>query len=574
MTTDLLIPNYNILRTIGEGGMATVYLGEHARLGNKVAIKVLNSHYVRHEQVRSRFLTEAKVLASFQHSHIVGVKDFFEEGDVLAFVMDYVEGLPLDEYLYTHNALRDPSKAIAFFSQMLDAFSYAHQKGVVHRDIKPGNLMVTQDGQVRVLDFGIAKLLETPVGAAKATATGTMLGTPMYMSPEQINLKPGESIDHRSDIYALGVTLHQILSGRPPYDADTHSGFEMQLKIMTEPLPRLEQVPEWLQKVVDKATAKKREDRFQSCNDFLQALKRETPSSKVEQPVFKPVYNETPRVEAKTVVSTPDQQKTQVAAAAQATQILEKPLTTQFFSPAAATKAVEQKAGLDLNKFGREPKKKSNSLYWIIAILVVVIGGFIWGSIAMSGNSPYSDSETIISDETLVEETIIEDTTAIEVDTTAVPEEVTAVEEPFVVTKSVVGAAFEDVIFSISGGFQVHQLRRVHGNGKRYKAIVGDINGDGLQDGIVDCSLMTFSSTQEGVDGSSILVAFINTGKALVMVDYSREEMSQGFVLQNIKNGVINLKGEIYIAANESPSKTIIVNRQVILDNNKLTIVE
>ncbi|WP_299825998.1 serine/threonine-protein kinase [uncultured Pontibacter sp.] len=377
MTTDLLIPSYNILRVIGEGGMATVYLGEHARLGNKVAIKVLNSHYARHEQVRGRFLTEAKVLASFLHPHIVGVKDFFEEGDVLAFVMDYVEGLPLDEYLYTHNALRDPAKAIAFFSQILDAFSYAHQNGIVHRDIKPGNLMVTQDGQVRVLDFGIAKLLETPVGAAKATATGTMLGTPMYMSPEQINLKPGESIDHRSDIYALGVTLHQILSGRPPYDADTHSGFEMQMKIMTEPLPRLEQVPEWLQQVVDKATAKKREDRFQNCSEFLQALKIETGNFNVtgskqdEQPVFKTVYNEAAKVEAKTVVSTPRQQKTQIAAAPQVTQILEKPQTTQFIPPAQATKVVESKPDQQI-------EEESSPLSEKILLGVLALFGVAW----------------------------------------------------------------------------------------------------------------------------------------------------------------------------------------------------
>ncbi|WP_299825996.1 serine/threonine-protein kinase [uncultured Pontibacter sp.] len=566
MTTDLLIPNYNLLRVIGEGGMATVYLGEHAHLGNKVAIKVLNSHYARHQQVRSRFLTEAKVLASFQHPHIVGVKDFYEEGDTLAFVMDYVEGLPLDEYLYTHNALRDPAKAIVFFSQMLDAFSYAHQKGVVHRDIKPGNLMVTQDGQVRVLDFGIAKLLETQVGAAKATATGTMLGTPMYMSPEQINLKSGESIDHRSDIYALGVTLHQILSGRPPYDADTHSGFEMQMKIMTEPLSRLEQVPEWLQQVVDKATAKIRDDRFQSCSEFLQALRRETGASIVEQPVFKPVYNETPRVEAKTVVSTPEQQKTHLTAVPQVTQILEKPQTTQFIAPAQPTKAVEQKAGLDLNKFGKEPDKKSNTLSWVIAVLVIVIGGIIWGVSVMSGSSSYSGSETVISDETWVEETIIEDTTAIEVDEVKVVEA-----EPFVVGKSVVEKAFLQYLPDISGGRNLLELEAYEG--KKYKILVGDLNGDGLQDGIVDYSLEpTFEDTGGGnaIGALPGLVAFINTGNKLTIADHS-EEFNYMYKISKINNGVIFLEGFEYAEDDARCCPSIEVTKKLVLRNDKLT---
>jgi hypothetical protein len=304
------------------------------------------------------------------------------------------------------------------------------------------------------------------------------------------------------------------------------------MKIMTEPLPRLQQVPEWLQQVVDKATAKKREDRFQSCAEFLQALKRETAAGKVEQPAFRTVYNEAPKVEAKTVVSTPEQQKTQITAGPQATQILEKPQTTQFVPPAQETIAEDEKPELDLNEIDKEPEKKSNTLFWVIAILVIVIGGIIWGVSAMFGSSSYSDSEAVTS-----YEAIIEDTTAIELDTIAVSEELSVVEEKVVMNSSESSiaannlntqplekkASYSKYETSIRNGIRdgigadprplvrVKDYKNYKDSILGYDFIIGDLNGDGLEDAL-SYNIMNF---EPGGMMHFDLKPFINDGKSL-----------------------------------------------------------
>lgn len=260
------ILNYRISRLIGEGGMATVYEAIHEKLDTKVAIKVLNPVLTANANIRQRFLQEAKMIASLNHQNIVKVIDYEEQSDFLAIVMEYLDGSDLSDYIKENGKL-PLNESVRLFIKVLDAFSYAHSKGIVHRDVKPSNIFLVGNIEPKILDFGIAKMLETD---AALTHTGTQMGTPVYMSPELVNAD--KNIDHRSDIYSLGVTLFYILQGQPPYDATTISNFQIFNKIYAEPLPLLSGVPDIFNQIIQKATAKKPDDRFQSCNEFGAAI--------------------------------------------------------------------------------------------------------------------------------------------------------------------------------------------------------------------------------------------------------------------------------------------------------------
>jgi serine/threonine protein kinase len=265
-----LIANYKIISLLGEGGMGTVYLAEHEKLGRKVAIKVLLPHLVKNELVRSRFINEAKLMSSLQHPNIVILYDYVEDKNGLSLIMEYVEGLPLDELIQEVTGPIEENLAINLIKKALDGFSYAHKKGLIHRDIKPSNLVITKENEVKILDFGIAKL----VGDAgnKLTKTGSHIGTVYYMSPEQVR---GHELDLRSDIYALGVTFYQMLTGLCPYEGLT-TEFDVFNKIVGEELPDPRTVypgiSEHMCRVIQKATAKKPENRFQNCSEFIKGL--------------------------------------------------------------------------------------------------------------------------------------------------------------------------------------------------------------------------------------------------------------------------------------------------------------
>ena len=260
------IHNYRITRKIGSGGMASVYEAIHTKLDTKVAIKVLNPVLATNDGIRKRFEQEAKIMASLNHDGITKVIDFDEEENRLAIVMEYLPGQTLDEYIKQKGALSE-KQAKDIFIPVLDAFAYAHKKGIVHRDVKPSNIFITTKGKVKIMDFGIAKIIED--GASVLTQTGTQMGTPVYMSPEQVY--DSKHIDKRTDIYSLGVTLWFMFSGKPPYDANTSSAFEIYKKIDSEPLPELCKYPA-IDKLIKKATIKKFENRIQSCEEFINTL--------------------------------------------------------------------------------------------------------------------------------------------------------------------------------------------------------------------------------------------------------------------------------------------------------------
>jgi len=273
------IGKYKITRLIGEGGMASVYEAEHEMLGTKVAVKVLNPILSANAQIRERFKNEAKMMASFNHPNITKIIDFDEQPHQLSIVMEFLEGEDLNEKIkrsgpLSQGAIKD------IFLQTLSAFQYAHEKGVVHRDIKPSNIYVLPNGHVKILDFGIAKLFGQ---GNEMTQTGTQMGTPIYMSPEQV--KADKSIDHRSDIYSLGVTMFYAINGKPPYNSDTDSQLDIFNKIVYEPLP-VSSISGDFTELISKACNKNREERFQSCEEWLITLNKIYTKNEDKKPII------------------------------------------------------------------------------------------------------------------------------------------------------------------------------------------------------------------------------------------------------------------------------------------------
>ena len=259
------IGKYKIIRLIGEGGMASVYEAEHEMLGTKVAIKVLNPILSANAQIKERFRNEAKLMASLDHPNITKVIDFDEQSQQLSIVMEFLNGEDLNQKIKSNGPLSE-REITDILTHTLSAFQYAHEKGIVHRDIKPSNIFILPNGHVKILDFGIAKLFGQ---GNEMTQTGTQMGTPIYMSPEQV--KADKSIDHRSDIYSLGVTMFFALNGKPPYNSETDSQFDIFTKIVYEPLPEFS-IDNKFNEIILKACQKNREDRIQSCNEWLAFL--------------------------------------------------------------------------------------------------------------------------------------------------------------------------------------------------------------------------------------------------------------------------------------------------------------
>jgi serine/threonine protein kinase len=271
------LENYKIIKKIASGGMGDVYLAEHTVLENKVAIKSLHSNLVNDESFRKRFRTEAKTQSRLSHPNIVKLIDFQERSDGLFLIMEYVKGKQLNDYIKNVSGPIPETELIPLFKKVLSAIKYAHSKKLVHRDIKPSNIMVCPGGDIKVIDFGIAKSGDEDTGLTK---TGIQVGTVSYMSPEQVN---AEKLDILTDIYSLGVTLYQMTVGKAPYIGVTNT-FKIQLKIVSDPLPNPKQIypgsTERLIKIINKATQKKKSDRYQSCDEFIKSFE-EKPKKKI-----------------------------------------------------------------------------------------------------------------------------------------------------------------------------------------------------------------------------------------------------------------------------------------------------
>ncbi|MFO1064513.1 MAG: serine/threonine-protein kinase [Pirellulales bacterium] len=260
---------YEIMRKLGSGGMADVFFAVHTSLHRPAAIKVLKPNLATDQSNLQRFLQEARAAASLVHPNIVQVYDVGQEGDIRFIAQEYVAGVNLKQYITQHGPLAI-RQALSVLLQTLAALKKSSGAGIIHRDIKPENILLTSDGDVKVTDFGLARVVldDDP----QLTRAGTTLGTPMYMSPEQ--LQDGE-VDVRSDIYSLGVTMFHVLTGRPPFNGDTSLAIAMQ-HVQAEP-PSIAQLrsglPAPLVQLVHRMLAKKPEDRYENPDAVLQALR-------------------------------------------------------------------------------------------------------------------------------------------------------------------------------------------------------------------------------------------------------------------------------------------------------------
>jgi eukaryotic-like serine/threonine-protein kinase len=257
---------YRIVRKLGSGGMANVYLAEDEELGRRVAIKILNDRYANDEAFIERFRREAKSAASLSHPNIVSIYDRGEAEGTYYIAMEVIEGRSLKELLLTRGPL-PITDAIHYARQMLEALRFAHRHGIIHRDIKPHNTLIGEQG-LKVTDFGIARY-----GPSQMTEAGSIMGTAQYLSPEQAR---GAPVTASSDLYSVGIVLYEMLTGRVPFTGD--SAIEIAMKHLNDwpkpPSKLRPEIPEDIDHIVLRALAKAPEDRYQSAEEFIEDLER------------------------------------------------------------------------------------------------------------------------------------------------------------------------------------------------------------------------------------------------------------------------------------------------------------
>jgi eukaryotic-like serine/threonine-protein kinase len=380
---------YQILRKLGAGGMANVYLAEDQELGRRVAIKILNDRHANDEQFVERFRREAKNAAALSHPNIVSIYDRGEAEGTYYIAMEYLDGRSLKELILSRGDA-PIAVVVEYAQQVLSALGFAHRHGIVHRDIKPHNVLVDGEGRVKVTDFGIAR-----AGASQMTEAGSIVGTAQYLSPEQAR---GGDVDQRSDIYSVGVLMYEMLTGEVPFSGDTPVEIAMKHLSQTPepPSAKRHDVPRELDMIVMRALAKNPDDRYQSADEMKADLDR------VARGVG--VARETEET---------------------ATQIMRSPLAVGPLAPTAATNIIPPRRGggsaatpplppsvyYDLD----EPLHRRPIWPWIAALLFVVgagIGGwFLYHQISnkLSSSTPVAVRSYLNETEQLASQNISAD---------------------------------------------------------------------------------------------------------------------------------------------------------------------
>lgn len=347
---------YRIVKQIGRGGMADVYLAKDLILdGEEVAVKVLRTNYQTDPIAVARFQREARAMADLDHPHIVRITDIGEEDGQQYLAMEYVAGLDLKRYIKEHYPLSN-EEAVRIMGQILLAMRLAHARGIVHRDLKPQNILLTPDGTAKVTDFGIA----VAFAETSLTQTNSMLGSVHYLSPEQAR---GSKATFQSDIYAMGIIFYEMLTGHIPYDGD--SAVTIALQHFQKPLPSViaenPSVPQALENVVIKATAKKLSDRYQSVSEMYMDLSTSLSYNRRNEP--KLIFDDASKADTKTLPKVPQSTLTSIPKApAQEERPQSKKLTPEQAPTQKPTK-----------------KRKFKARYMILlASLLLVAASLVW----------------------------------------------------------------------------------------------------------------------------------------------------------------------------------------------------
>lgn len=374
---EVLGGHYKLEKKIGQGGMAWVYRATHLLLGGKVAVKILFPQLAESENTRVRFLREAQIQHRLQHPHIVRVLEFIDERGLAGFVSEWCDGGDLVDWFDAQRRPLEPGEIRSLMVPILEAMQVAHDNGVVHRDLKPHNVMLHRLGDVlqpRVTDFGIAKQVDQD----SLTSTGVVMGTLQYMSPEQ--LSASKSLDLRSDIYSLGVMLYEFAAGELPFEGDSQLTLFMQI-LNDEPHP-IPDISEPLQDIIQRCLAKKPEQRFQSCLELKAALEECLPEP---APLF-PIHGHSAEIPTGKVVG--------ASIALGDTDVVESLAITQ--PPAATDRAssprgiVPTESAISHIQYIPEPEEpRATWKLWLVALLVAsFVGGGLWLWQSFSGKKP------------------------------------------------------------------------------------------------------------------------------------------------------------------------------------------
>ena len=263
MSSKLLLGRYEIIEKIGEGGMAVVYKAKDRLLNRYVAIKILRPEFTKDEQFIENFRKESQAAAGLSHPNIVNVYDVGREGNINFIVMELIDGKPLSQVIEEKGKL-DYKEAISITRQVASALSLAHKNQIIHRDVKPHNILITSQGTAKLADFGIARAVSQ---ASIEEGDDKIIGSVHYFSPEQAR---GAYVDERSDIYSLGIVLYEMLTGKVPFDGD--NPISIALMHINDPIPKVPGIPPQLEKVIEKATDKYQTNRYKSADELIDDL--------------------------------------------------------------------------------------------------------------------------------------------------------------------------------------------------------------------------------------------------------------------------------------------------------------
>lgn len=346
---DRIAGRYKIIKTIGQGGMAKVYLARDLILDRDVAVKLMAYDFHNDEDSIRRFKREALSTTELVHPNIVNIYDV-EEADNPYIVMEYVEGMDLKEYIHNNHPI-PYKKSLAIMNQILEAVEYAHHNGIIHRDLKPQNILIDHDGNVKITDFGIAVALSQN----SITQTNSLLGSVHYLSPEQAR---GSMATKQSDIYSLGILLYELLTGDVPFDGE--SAVSIALKHFQNSLPSLRQIdnriPQPLENVVLKSTAKDAHQRYESISEMKEDLRTSLSPERSGEPIFEP--------------RDPNDEDTRVLE-----PVLVGENTNTGNGVPEVQPAEEAQKGEEDSKKGGKPKKKRRWWVWLLLVLFLLAAG-------------------------------------------------------------------------------------------------------------------------------------------------------------------------------------------------------